>query len=188
MGVLAGTHPPLSSSTTLFSGSIPEADESMSVSARTAAQAESLSRGTAAQAINPTAAVGTSASETGSAVVLEAALECVSGTSTLSESAYSSFVSPQDRFPPPSAMSTLTKASRGSTSPDQPTETRPPPPELTQSPMCVSGGEAPSFFRCSTDLAISVPLDLAVLEHDTDPSPFSKFEHLLGSKESPLPK
>ncbi|KAL1473119.1 hypothetical protein MTO96_038911, partial [Rhipicephalus appendiculatus] len=49
----------------------------MVVSARTAALAESLPRGTAAQAINPTAAVGTSASEIDSAVVLEATSKCI---------------------------------------------------------------------------------------------------------------
>ncbi|KAL1429866.1 hypothetical protein MTO96_015373, partial [Rhipicephalus appendiculatus] len=160
----------------------------MVVSTRTTATAESLFRGRAAQAMNPSAAVGTSASETDSAVVLEATSKCVTGTRTLSELASSSFVSPQDCFPPPSAMSTLTKAPRGLTNPDQTTETRPPPPEPTRSPMCVIGGEARSFFRCSTDLATAVPMDLTVLEHCTDPSLFSKLEHLLASEESHLPK
>ncbi|KAL1420233.1 hypothetical protein MTO96_024454 [Rhipicephalus appendiculatus] len=187
-GALARTRPPLSSSTTLFSGSFPDADDTMSVSARTTALAESLSRGTGAQAIDPTAAFGTSSSDTDYAVALESTPKRVTGTSTLSQLAYTSFVTPQDRFPPPSAMSTLTKAPRGLTDPDQPTETRPPPPQPTQSPMCVSGGEAPSSFRCSTDLATAVPMDLTVLEDGTDPSPFSKLEHLLASEESPLPK
>ncbi|KAL1436280.1 hypothetical protein MTO96_049795 [Rhipicephalus appendiculatus] len=144
----------------------------MSVSARTTALAESLSRGTGAQAIDPSAAFGTSSSETDYAVVLEATSKCVTGTRTLSELAYSSFVSPQDRFPPPSAMSTLTKAPRGLTNPDQPTETRPPPPEPTRFPRYVSGGEARSSCRCSTDLATAVPMDLTVLEDGTDPFPF----------------
>ncbi|KAL1466982.1 hypothetical protein MTO96_042388 [Rhipicephalus appendiculatus] len=85
-------------------------------------------------------------------------------------------------------MSTLTKAPRGLTSADQPTETRPPPPEPTPSPMCVSGGEALSFFCCSTDLSTSLSMDLTVLEHGTDPAPCSKLEYLLASEESPLPK
>ncbi|KAL1470090.1 hypothetical protein MTO96_040674 [Rhipicephalus appendiculatus] len=53
--------------------------------------------------------------------------------------------------------------------------------------MCVNRGEARSSFRWSTDLATAVPMDLKVLEDSTDPSPFSKLEHLLASEESPLP-
>ncbi|KAL1471130.1 hypothetical protein MTO96_023867 [Rhipicephalus appendiculatus] len=187
-GALAGTHPPLSSSATLFSGSFPDADDTMSVSARTTALAELRSRGTGTQTIDPSAAFGTSSSDTDYAVVLESTPKCVTGTSTLSEFAYSSFVSPQDRFPPPSAMSMLTKAPRGLTNPNQPTETRPTPPEPTQSSLCFSGGEARSSFRCGTDLATTVPKDLTVIEDGTAPSPFSKLEHLLASEESPLPK
>ncbi|KAL1442102.1 hypothetical protein MTO96_007998, partial [Rhipicephalus appendiculatus] len=158
------------------------------MSATTTALAVSLSRGTGAQAFDPTSAFGTSSSDTDNAVVLESTPKCVNGSSTLSELAYSSFVSPQDRFPPPSAMSMLTKAPRGLTNPNQPTETRPTPPEPTQSSLCVSGGEARSSFRCGTDLATTVPMDLTVIEDGTAPSPFSKLEHLLASEESPLPK
>ncbi|KAL1481862.1 hypothetical protein MTO96_015261 [Rhipicephalus appendiculatus] len=69
---VAGTHPLLSPSGTLSSGSMPEiiADDSMSVSARTAALAESLSRGPSSQASDPASSLGTT-SESDPAVILD---------------------------------------------------------------------------------------------------------------------
>ncbi|KAL1482843.1 hypothetical protein MTO96_033499 [Rhipicephalus appendiculatus] len=165
-GAVAGKHPRLSSSATLSSGSMPEiiADDSMSVSARTAALVESLSRGPASQATDPS----TSSSETGLGVVLDDPPECYSGTGTLSELTCSSLVSPDDCFPPPYETSSSAKASVDLTSPDQ---SDAPQSEAPQSPMDVSGSQPPSPVDYSTDLAASEslpPMDLSEPGHSTD--------------------
>lgn len=175
---VAGKHPPLSSSATLSSGSMPEeiADDTF---------AESLPRDPTSQATDPS----TSSSETGLGVVLEDQLECFSGTGTLSELTCSSLISPDDCFRPPHETAGSTKASVDLTRPDKSDD---PHSQAPLSPMDFSSSEPRSPVDYSTDIAASVslpPMDPSSSSHCTN-SPCSslKLTDPSVSEESPLPK
>lgn len=162
-GAMAGTHPRLSSSATLSSGSMPEisADD---ISARTAALAESLSPGLSSQATEASGTIDTPSSETGPAA-MDTTPEGAGGRATLSELTYQSLSGVEEYYPSPQERLRLQhQLGLPPASADQR--------EAMQlagahSPMDVSKSEGLSPVDYSTDLAASVslpPMDPTVSE------------------------
>lgn len=149
----AGTHPRLSTAT-LSSGSMADysADDEMSISARTAALAESLSRGPDSQAAG---SLETSSSGTGAAA-METAAGGAEAQRTLSKVTFPPGSPDDDCFLPPGAT-TLSKTAlaQSETNPDQSEATQPPTSQEPQSPMDVSGSEGTSSAEFSFDLSAS---------------------------------